>query len=184
MGFLRSVFGTKKSYSTVLLESRNRIFDLYGVTHPTDAQHIKASFYLCIAGVAIINDATRGQLRGLIDKLVEQSKKSTSLLQAKVGDLANNEEELAKIISDFPAELKVKGSTLTNGLAGFEAMYFSIGVDMIPDILNHSGGVTGVPGYAAIVVGYGIFGEDDDRANHAVLGMELMRFAKEFSEAK
>lgn len=133
MSIFSKVFGGKKSITSVLLSTQNKIFDIYGLANPTDAQKMKASFYLCISGIAILNDLGGGQLRHAIDKLVNETKELTKPLKMQVGDLANNAEQLEKIISDFPSQYQITESTIINGLAAFEALYFSMGQELVTD---------------------------------------------------
>ena len=59
MSFFKKVFGGKKSITSVMLSTQNKIFGIYSVAHPTDAQKMKASVYICISGIAILNDLWR-----------------------------------------------------------------------------------------------------------------------------
>jgi hypothetical protein len=185
MGFFKKVFGGKENITSVMLSTQNNIFGIFSVVHPTDAQKMKASVYLCIAGMAILNDPNLGggRLRYAIDNLVNETRELTKSLMMRVGELANNAEQLEKIISDFPADMKITGSTTVNGLAAFEAMYFSMAQDLMNDILTHNKGPFGTPGYAAIVVTDGIFGEGKAKDKILEMSMELINFTKELSEA-
>jgi len=182
MSFFKKIFGGKRSITSVILSSQNKIFDIYSVTHPTDAQKMKASVYLCISGIAILNDLGGGQLRHAIDNLVNETRELTKPLRMRVGELANNAEQLEKIISDFPSAIQITESTTVNGLAAFEAMYFSMGQDLMNDILTHNQGPMGAPGYAAIVVADGIFGEGKAKDKFMEVSMELLNFTKELAE--
>lgn len=183
MSFFKKVFGGKKSITSVMLSTQNRIFDIYSVADPTDTQKMKASVYLCISGIAILNDLGGGQLRHVIDNLVNETKELTKPLRMQVGELANNAGQLDKIISDFPGDIQITGSTTVNGLAAFEAMYFSMGQDLMNDILTHNQGPMGTPGYAAIIVVDGIFGEGKAKDKFMEVSMELHNFTKELTEA-
>jgi hypothetical protein len=183
MSFLKKVFGGKKSITSVILSTQNKIFDIYSVAHPTDAQKMKASVYLCISGIAILKDLGGGQLRHAIDNLVNETRELTKPLRMRVGELANNAGQLEKIISDFSGTPQITGSTTVNGLAAFEAMYFSMGQDLMNDILTHNKGPMGTPGHAAIVVADGIFGEGKAREKFMEVSMELLNFTKELAEA-
>ena len=143
----------------------------------------KASVYLCISGIAILNDLGGGQLRNAIDNLVNETRELTKPLKMRVGELANDAEQLERIISDFPNDIQITESTTVNGLAAFEALYFSLGQDLMNDILSHNQGPMGTPGYAAIVVADGIFGEGKARDKYMEVSMELLNFTKELAEA-
>ena len=165
----KKAFGGKKSFSSVLTDSQNRIFYLCNVHHPTDAQKMKVSFYLCVFGMAMLNDLGGEYLCDAIDKLVEETKELTKPLRMRVGELANNAEQLEMIMSYFPSEWKITESTTVNGLAAFEAMYFSMGQGLMTHMISHNRGPRGEPGYtaldAAILVADGIFGEGKSREN-------------------
>ena len=183
MSFLKNMFAGKKSISSILVSTQNKIFNIYGVAQPSDAQKMKASVYLCISGIAILNDLGGGHLRDVIDKLVEETRELTKPLRMRVGELSNNAEQLKKIISDFPKNIQITESTTVNGLAAFEALYFSMGEELMNDIISHNQGPMGTPGYAAIVVADGIFGEGKAKEKFMEVSMELLNFTKELSEA-
>jgi hypothetical protein len=144
---------------------------------------MKASVYICIAGIAILNDFGAGRpLRDLIDKLVVGTKDMTKPLSMLVGELANSKEELNEILADFPKELQISESTRVNGLAGFEALYFTKVEKMMKDILSHKDGPFGTPGYASIAVVTGIFGSSKPEYFMSI-SMRILAFAKELSEA-
>jgi hypothetical protein len=184
MSFLKNIFGGKKSFASILVSTQNKIFNIYGVTKPTDAQKMKASVYLCISGIAILNDLSRGRLpHGVIDKLVEETRELTKPFRMRVGELSNTTEQLKKILCDFPNELQISESTTVNGLAAFEAMYFSMGEELMNEIIRHNQGPMGTPGYAAIVVADGIFGEGKAKQKFMEVSMELLKFTKALAEA-
>ena len=183
MSFFKKIFGGKKSITSVMLSTQNKIFGIYSVAHPTDAQKMKASVYLCISGIAILNDLGGGQLGHAIDNLVRETREITKPLRMRVGELANNTAQLEKIISDFPGNIQITGSTTVNGLAAFEAMYFSMGQDLMNDILTHNQGPMGTPGYAAIVVADGIFGAGKSKDKFMEMSVALLNFTKDLAEA-
>ena len=115
--------------------------------------------------------------------MVNETRELTKPLRMRVGELANNAEQLEKIIFDFPGDIQITGSTTVNGLAAFEAMYFSMGQNLMNDILTHNQGPMGTPGYAAIVVADGIFGEGKAKDKFMEVSMELLNFTKELTEA-
>ena len=183
MGILRKLFSGKRSFSSVLVDTQNNIFNIYGVNRPTDAQKMKASTYLCISGIAILNDAGSGAVPHVIDKLVDETRELTKSLSVYVEELSNSPEQLTKILADFPDDIQVTGSTRVNGLAAFEALYFSMGEDLMNDILSHNRGPMGTHGYAAVVVADGIFGEGKSAEHFMELSMEFLNFTKGLIEA-
>src|SRR6266404_1503549 len=183
MSFLNNFFPKKKTILSIVESAQRDIFTIYGVAKPTDAQKMKASVYICIAGIAILNDFRGGKpLRDLIDRLVVGTKDLTKPLSMLVGELANSKEELDEILTDFPKELRMSESTRVNGLAGFEALYFTKVEKTMNDILSHKDGPFGTPGYASIVVTNGIFGSSKPE-NFMPASMRILNFAKELSEA-
>ena len=183
MSFLNKMFGAKKTIASIVESTQRDIFKIYGVRAPTDAQKMKAAVYICIAGIAMLNNLARGpRLRTLFDKLVIETKDLTKPLSMSVGELANSTDELEAILSDFPQQLGISKSTTINGLGGFEALYFTKLEKMTKDILNHKDGPFGTPGYASIVVTNGILGED--KPEHFMpISMRLLSFMTELSEA-
>jgi predicted DNA-binding ribbon-helix-helix protein len=182
MSFFKALFGSKKGIGEVLLGTQNKIFELYSISSPTDAQKMKASVYLCIAGIAILNDLGAGRLRPVIDRLAEETKNLTSSLKVKVSDLANDADQLKKILAEFPVDAKVTESTTLNGLAAFEALYFTFGPSLMQEIITRGDGPMGVSGYAAIVVGDGIFGKGGSKDHFLEISMELMQYSKALIE--
>jgi len=183
MSLFSKILGEKKSIASVLLSTQSNIFAIYGVTHPTDAQKTKAFVYLCISGIAILNDFGGEKLRHAIDRLYNETIKLTKPLNMRVGELANNAEQLQKIISEFPSEIQISESTIVNGLAAFEAIYFSMGKEVMTDIIRHNKGPLGTPGYAAIVVAGRVVGEGKAREKVTEVSMEMLKFTKELAEA-
>ena len=176
MGLLGNLFSGKKRFASVLIGTQNEIFKLYGVTQPNDAQKLKASFYLCVSGIAILNDAGGGAVPHVIDRLVEDTRELIKPLSVFTEDLSNSPEQLGEILSQLPDG--VTGSTKLNGLAAFEAMYFSLGQDLMNDILSHNQGPTGTPGYAGIVVVDGVLGDGKSRENFMELSMQMLQFTQ------
>ena len=113
----------KKTIAAILVSTRRDILKIYGVIKPTDAHQMKAAVYICIAGIAILNELGGGRSRRLIDKIVEETKELTKPLSMRVGELANSKEDLGKILAGFPKALGIIESTTLNGLAAFEALY-------------------------------------------------------------
>lgn len=178
MGLLNRLFGSKKSYTSVLINTQDKIFKMYGVNNPTDAQKMKASVYLCIAGIAILNDLGDGRLRYAVEKLAEETRELTKPLSMLAEELSNNAEQLKKILEELQI---TTGSTRLNGLAAFEALYFSMGETLMNDMLMRKEGPGGIVGYAPRVVGNGIFGEGRSREHYLELTMQLSNFMIELS---
>lgn len=180
MGFLDKLLRGKKSISSILVSTQNDIFGIYGVAQPTDAQRMKASAYLCISGIAVL---TALGVRHEIDKLVKEAGELTSPLSMRVEELANNADQLERILAQFPKELQLTKATRLNGLAAFEALYNAMGEELVNDIMSHNKGPMGAAGYAAIVVADGIFGEGKSKQHFMEVSMRLLNFTKELGEA-
>lgn len=84
--------------------------------------------------------------------MVEDAEKSVSELKMRVKELAQSNDELERILSDFPDEADVDGDTTINGLAAWNAIYFTYVEEIILEISNRSNGPLGPYGYAAIKV--------------------------------
>lgn len=133
--------------------------------------------------MAILNDSGCGHYaREVIEQLVTESKHSVKPLTMRAGTLSNNPEELRLILSDFPRKLNITRSTTVNGLAAFEALYFSLGENLQKEILSHNKGPLGPSGYAAIATIDGILGKGNSREHFINASLELLRFTKEFLE--
>lgn len=133
-----------KNYSTKVLQKAN--------IKNTDANILKTTVYLCFAQIACLNVATEGKSRSFMDNMVEDAKNSTLELKMRVKELAQSDDELEKILSDFPAEADVDGDTTINGLAAWNAIYFTYVEEIVLEISNRSNGPLGSYGYAAIKV--------------------------------
>ena len=137
---------------------------------------MKASVYLCISGMAILNDLGGGKLQHAIDALVNETRELTKPYSMRVDELSNNDEQLKKILRDFPKEAQVTGTTRVDGLGAFEALYFSMGEELMNDILAHTGGPMGAPGYASVIAVDGIFGEGKSQEHFMEASIGTIKF--------
>lgn len=179
MGFFDGFkFGSNKSISVIITNTQNNIFNIYGCKNPSDSQKMKASVYLCIAGIALLNElsinSNNDAMKNMINKIVNETRELTKPLSMKVSDLANDKEDLQLILSGF--EIQLDTDTRVNGLGAFEALYLSKVERLINDILAHNGGDFGCAGYAAYVVANGIFGADKAHDNFIQVGNEIQLF--------
>ena len=181
MSFLSKFFGKQKGFSSVLVNMQDSLFRIYGVRSPSDAQKMKAAVLLCITALAILNDLAGVKARLIIDRIVNDTKDFTKPLSMNVEELAKDEAELAKLLAVFPNEVQVTGSTSINGLAGFEALYFGIGEELMNDMLAHSEGLDGVLGYATISVVDGIFGAGESNNHYMEIRMEFHNFMQQLT---
>ncbi|WKJ89105.1 hypothetical protein QZJ86_13865 [Methylomonas montana] len=190
MGFLNNLFGGKKSISSVLVNTQKKLFRIYNISNPSDAQKMKASVYLCITGIASFNELgnnkpeLRPHLLPLIDNLVQEAKELTKSLSIRVKDITNDNEELKGMLDFFPRHIPINESTNLNGLAAFEALYNSKVTNLIDEILNHTRGPFGSTGYAAIIVADGIFGKGASEDYFIDVAKELEKFTLELCEAR
>ncbi len=188
MGFLNNVFGGKKNSSSVITDTRNKLFDIYGVSKPTDAQEMRASFYLCIAGMALFNHFAAGkvgheELSPVIDKLVRDTAKLTSNLTMTLGELTEDEDILECFIDSVGGHITRK--TTINGLAAMDMLYVNLGEVFMNDILRNTEGPLGIQGYAAVHVITGTFGRGTNTSNKILIDVTslIRKFAKELAEA-
>lgn len=159
MGLFNNIFSRKKDLSTTIVNAYSNLFTIYRVKNPTDAQKMKACFYLCISGMAMLNDAVGGAVAAkTIDKLLNATRNLTRDLRFRIEDIANDKDELEVLLSDFPSEAEVDGRTTVNGLAGFEALYFSKGQELMRKVMSKPDEDLGLIGSGALVVGDGVFG--------------------------
>lgn len=164
MGLFGNLFGRKERITEVIVETYTAIFNIHGVTNPSDAQKMKASFYLCIAGMAMFNDVFGGsQASTQINNLLRQTRALVNPLRFRIRDISIDESDVNNLLSEFPPEIKGDGQTTVNGLAGFEALYFTKGQSLMMDIMDKQGGPFGLTGYAAVIVVDGIFGKGKSR---------------------
>jgi len=176
MGFLKKLFGNSKTISSILLNTQNNIFRIYGVNSPTDAQKMNISVYLCISGVAILNSLDADKLQHVMDNLIEDTKILTKPLKMRISDLSNTADELKLILAEFPNGSQVTESTIVNGLAAFEAIYFSMGEDIVNKLLSQGDHLMVA---AATIVSYEIFGKEQKIENILEVSTEILNFGKE-----
>jgi hypothetical protein len=160
MGILSSLFGSKSKLSNQDVFSKYTIQFLQTAQLPAnDANVLKATVYLCFAQLACINSVSKGSSRIFMDNMVEDAKNSVLQLKMKVKDLAKSNDELEKILSDFPLEAEVDGDTTVNGLAAWNAIYFNYVEEIVVEISNKNKGPFGCHGYAAIKLLEGLRGK-------------------------
>jgi hypothetical protein len=190
MGFFNNLFGssTKKTISAVITNTQDNIFKIYRVRNPSDALKMKASVYLCISGIASINEVqiknhkwSASVMKMIIDKIVNDSRKLTEPLSTKVSDLANNEEDLKLILSFFP--IAIGKNDKLNGLAAFEALYLSKVEPLMESMHERRGDSVGLIRYSALVVQDGIFGADQSSEHFMEMCMEMGKFHLKLAEA-
>jgi len=133
-----------ENYANLILQKSN--------VKNTDANLLKATVYLCFAQISCLNFATQGKSSVFIDNMVEDAKNSILKLKMRVKELAQSDDELERILSNFPAEADVDGDTNINGLAAWNAIYFTYVEEVVLEISNKSKGPLGPYGYAAIKV--------------------------------
>ena len=153
MGFFSSFLKPKVAVSNTE-NFKNYTIQLLNTAHVpnNDANILKTTVYLCFAQIACLNVATQGKSRVFMGNMVEDAQNSVLALKMRVRELAQNDEELERILSDFPAEADVDGDTNINGLAAWNAIYFTYVEEIVLEISNRSKGPLGPYGYAAIKV--------------------------------
>jgi hypothetical protein len=92
--------------------------------------------------------------------MIEDVQEITSNLSMIVSELANSDEELEKILLFFDEEHGVDKDTRINGVAAFDAIYFTWFKEIIADIYHHRGDGSNVFPYASIVVLEALMGKD------------------------
>jgi hypothetical protein len=98
-----------------------------------------------------------------MDNMVEDAKNSVLALKMQVKELALNDVELERILNDFPSEAEVDGDTNINGLAAWNAIYFTYVEEIVLEISNRSKGPLGPYGYSAIKVLEALRGEGEGK---------------------
>lgn len=153
MGIFSSFLKTKIAVSNTE-NFKNYTIKLLNTAHVpiNDANILKATVYLCFAQISCLHIATQGKSKVFIDNMVEDAEKSVSELKMRVKELAQSNDELERILSDFPDEADVDGDTTINGLAAWNAIYFTYVEEIVLEISNRSNGPLGPYGYAAIKV--------------------------------
>ncbi|MDS4020602.1 MAG: hypothetical protein RKR03_08845 [Candidatus Competibacter sp.] len=183
MNLFKNFFGSKKSFSLILIESQNNIFKRFGVARPTDAQRMRSFFYLCITGIAIINCSTNNTKRSdVIDNLMEDVKELVKPILIDSCELAIDKEDLKKVMLYLQRNYSIKEPTTINGLLAFEALYYALGRDWIESIYNNAKGPLGAMGYAAFIVAHGVFGQEKAEKNSMGILEDFYTFIKELTK--
>ena len=174
MGIFSNLFGNKDN-SNVFVYSQyaNKILAAADI-QINDANLLKATVYLCFAQIACLNSISADKTRPFIDNMVEDAKSATLTLKMKVRELANSNDELAKILEDFPEEANIDEDTNINGLAAWNAIYFGFAKDVIVEISNKGEeGPMGAHGYAAIKFLEALRGKGNGKNNFLEVTMLL-----------
>jgi len=174
MGIFSSIFRSEKKLTTAEIYSDYSCDILSTINLPiNDANKLKLSVYLLFAQLASIHVISKGTYQKYMDAMVEDVKSSVTSFSMKVSELATSNEELEEILNDFPEEAIVDKNTTINGLAGFNAIYFSFVSDVVTDIGTHSKGPLGIHGYAAIRVLEGIRGKGNGKDDMIEIAFKL-----------
>ena len=166
MGLFSNFFKSKDVVSNTE-NFKNYTIKLLNTAHVpiNDANILKTTVYLCFAQMACLHVATEGKSRVFIDNMVEDAKNSVLALKMRVKELAQSDDELEQILSDFPAEADVDGDTNVNGLAAWNAIYFNYVEEIVLEISNRSNGPLGPYGFAAIKVLEALRGKGNSEDN-------------------
>ncbi len=144
-----------KNYANLILQKAN--------IKITEANILKVTVYLCFAQISCLDVATQGKSSVFIDNMVEDAKNSVLKLKMRVKELAQSDDELGRILSEFPAEADVDGDTNINGLAAWNAIYFTYVEEVVLEISNKTKGPLGPYGFAAIKVLEALRGKEQDK---------------------
>ena len=107
--------------------------------------------------IAAINEISEKPTKTLLDRIAKSAVESVKDIErVRVGDLSINDgEDMERILNQFP--MAVTTNTLTNGLAAYEAVFFSNAKQYVKELLSHvndEGGVHGHTGLKMISVFY------------------------------
>jgi hypothetical protein len=184
MNFLSKMFGKKEKKSNVDVYSdyASQLLSVANLNF-TDANILKSTVYLCFAQIACIDVISKGKSRLFIDAMVEDAKQSVLSLSVKVKDLAISQEELERLLSDFPKEADVDENTIVNGLAAWNAIYFEYAEEIIVTIANVGDGPLGVHGSAAIKILEALRGKGESRENFMEVSFLLTEMTGEVIRA-
>jgi hypothetical protein len=174
MKFFSNLFGSKDNSNVFVYSEYAKKILAESKLQINDANLLKATVYLCFAQIACLNSISAEKTRPFIDNMVEDAKSSVLSLSMKVGDLALSDDELAKILKEFPKEASVDKETKINGLAAWEVIYFGFAKEVIIEIANRGkGGPMGVHGYGAVKLLEALRGEGQARDNFMEVTMLL-----------
>lgn len=177
MGLLGKIFGSQQQ-SAEDIYRKNAIEILQLIQSPTtDAKILKAIVFITFIQIAIFNSLNLAEARGIIDLLVNKAKDASKAYMVRISDLASTDEELEAIINDFPSGLKIDSKTNINGLAAFEALYFTNVQSIVPDFIRRAD--DGL--YLAIMLSRKIRGNDDfkDIMTLNQVALKLMKMSEE-----
>ena len=184
MGFLSKLFNKniqdsnidvyKKYTDSILLLSKIPL---------TDANKLKASVYLCFAQLACIHVVSKGKAVVFMDAMVSDVKESVSDLKIQIGDLANDDDELQRILKNFPQAAQVDAFTTVNGHAAFQAIYSQFVEEIVTEISVNSNGPFGPHGFAALKLLEALRGKGKGKDEMLETSMKLTEMTGEVIKA-
>ena len=167
-----------RNYELALINKQNIIFNLFGVSRPSDAQKVKATVYLCAVGTALLERSGVDESKHG-NNLFGIGRTITEPLSVQAGDIVNNPDQLKRLIIFLPQNSQITASTKINGVAAYLAMYQLVREDVMRDLPRTNRGDFGITGVAALMVINGIFGEDKGGEKLFEVVAELNSFTKE-----
>ena len=183
MGLFKSLFGGGDSITSAILQSQKRIFRIYSVSRPTDEQKFKTYFYLLIFGIVVLDNIGSSDMKEQMGELYGKTSELMKPLRVQVDKLANDTEQLDKIIQNFPGEQPINGSRTVDGLSAFHAMNSAVARDTMNYIMENSQGPTQYFGPAAKVLCNSVFGEGKAEENFIEMFVEMGDFANNLLDA-
>jgi len=179
MSFLKNLFSPDKDYKDLILEFRSEIFEAYSIKDPTNAQYFNATLAIAIAFTGLLNHFGQGNLNHKIDKIVDAADLILGNLTFKIEEIALDEDEIQLILSEMPSFTNPTRKLSTNGTALFPILYNSRCLKYVQDILEHTSGPLGAPGYASIVIGNMVVGPEDSKDGFMQVSMQTMKMLQE-----
>jgi hypothetical protein len=167
MAFLKNLFGGKKDFTSVLTQTRDDFFRLYGVSTPTNAQNLTALFYICESGIALLNYFDQetgggGFLNRSIERLIDAAADLASRAEGvmRIADLTKDRDQLKRLVDYFQASgIDVDATCHIDGVLAFDGLYNTIGEELVKRMLGTKG-PGGIVGYASILASDNVLGED------------------------
>jgi hypothetical protein len=158
------------------------ILAAYKLDNATDAQKFRCLLAISVAFTGILNDLGKGKVNRLIDEVTDATKRMAQNLTFRIRDAAVDDNELQIMLSNFSAVTKVTADLRTNGMTLLPILFNSLGPSAVKDIMTNTGGPMGATGYAAIVVGNFVVGEEKARVGFMEVSMQLMQTTREIIE--
>jgi hypothetical protein len=169
--FLKNQF--EDDFASIVIQTKNDFFRLHKVSKPTNAQNLRALFYICESGVAFLSyfdkAANRDDfLNQLIHPLITATGELASQIEGtmRIDDLSKDRYQVDRLVAYYRSHgLDIDASQRINGILAFDGLYNTIGLEVLEDMFDCEEGPIGILGTTSFITSDNVIGEDVDKLN-------------------